>query len=340
MNDSSIGLAAYAAALPALRLPADAYKTAWGSCAARGLKRKAFCAYDEDPVTLAVAAARGALGRLEDGGGAGFDALFLGATTLPYEEKPAAATVLTALTARRDVRVVEIGGSPQAGLQALAAAWEFCAARPGRRALAVAADAPTAPPDMPYEHALGAGAAAFLVVPGGTVATFRDSAAVSRETFGARLRRRGEPTQRDLELRTDDLGPVVADLAAALGGADAPDRAAVGGDPGAVKRCQRPLKLPEDAVSAPWPELGDAGAATAPLALVDALDRAAPGEDVLAVALGAGATALRLQTGSGLPAVQHRGRSLADLAAAGREVDYLAYLRHRRLLSSRFGGTA
>ena len=58
------GIESYGVALPTLRLPASAYVEAWGSCAARGLKQKAFCAYDEDPVTLGIGAARQALLRL------------------------------------------------------------------------------------------------------------------------------------------------------------------------------------------------------------------------------------------------------------------------------------
>ena len=157
-----VGIESYGTALPSLRLPAAAYVSAWGSCGARGLKRKAFCAYDEDSVTLGIEAARRALARSEGDGP--IDALFFGCTTPPYDEKPSAATLATSLFESRNLRVTEISGSPQAGLQALISALEFTASNPGRCALAVAADAPSAPPDAPYEHGLGAGAAAIGVV--------------------------------------------------------------------------------------------------------------------------------------------------------------------------------
>lgn len=338
MTETRIGLLAYVPALPSLRLPAAAYDEAWGGCQARGLKRKAFCAYDEDAVTLAVTAARVALAQVPQA--AGFDALFVGATSLPYEERPAAASVLGALTDRRHVRVVELGGSAQAGLQALAAAWEFCAANPGRSALVLATDAPAAPADAPYEHALAAGAAAFLVGAGGDLAVFERCHGVSRETFGRRQRRRGAPGLVDLELRTDDVGPVLRDLREARGDAPAPARLALGGDGAAARRAPQALGAEAADLSAPWSEIGDCGAALAALALCDALDRAVPDEAILAVALGGGATALELTAGAGLAAARRHGRSLSDIAAAGHEVGYLAYLRHRRMLSSRFGGTA
>lgn len=338
MAESDIGVLAYAHALPSLRLPAAAYREAWGGCQARGLKRKAFCAYDEDAVTLAIAAARAALTQVPDE--TRFDAVFLGATSLPYEEKPSGATVLSALTERRDLRVVEIAGSTQAGLQAVTAAWEFCSSAPGRRALAIAADAPSAPPDAPYEHALGAGAAAFLVGAGNPVAIFEQSYAVSRETFGRRLRRRGEATFQDLELRTDDVGPVLQDLRASMKRTPSARFLALGADAAAARRAPKVLGFDEVELSTPWSELGDCGAALAALSLCDALDRATPGDAILAVALGGGATALGLKAAEGTATPSPARPSLQDSAAAGREVGYLDYLRHRRMLSSRFGGTA
>ena len=125
-----VGIESYAAALPALRLPAKAYVEAWGACGARGMKQKAFCAYDEDPVTLGIDAARAAIERASLGD-ARFDAVFFGVTTPPYDEKPSAATLPTALFDRADMRVTEIGGSSQAGMQALISAFEFCAAGKG-----------------------------------------------------------------------------------------------------------------------------------------------------------------------------------------------------------------
>ena len=338
MVKRDIGVLAYAPALPSLRLPAAAYRQAWGGCQARGLKRKAFCAYDEDAVTLAIAAARNLLDQVP--GEDRFDALFLGATSLPYDEKPSSASVLSALTERRDLRVVEIGGSTQAGLQAVIAAWEFCSASPGRRALAIAADAPSAPADAPYEHALGAGAAAFLVGTGSHVAAFEHSCAVSRETFGRRLRRRGDATFQDLELRTDDVGPVLQDLRTSMVRVPAARLLALGADAAVARRAPKALGLDEAELCAPWPELGDCGAALAALALCDALDRATPGDSLLAIALGAGATALGLTVAEETAAIPRRGPALKAFAAEGREVDYLDYLRHRRMLSSRFGGTA
>ena len=333
-----VGIESYGAALPTLRLPASAYVAAWGSCQARGMKQKAFCAYDEDAVTLGIEAARVALGRM--GREAKIAALFFGATTPPYDEKPSAATLPTALFAGGGMRVTEISGSPQAGMQALLSAMEFCKAHDGAWALAVAADAPSAPPDAGFEHALGAGAAAFVVGPNGAAAELVGDFGVTQETFGARFRRHGETTLSDLELRTRDRESALAALGRALKAANGavPKRVALGVDAGLARGAGKSLNCPDAAVDALWIDIGDAGSAAAPLALAQALDEAEAGDIVLAAAVGSGATAALLRAGSGLAALRAKGSKVADLVAAGRTVDYVTYLKQRRVLSSRFGG--
>lgn len=330
------GIEAYGIALPALRLPASEYVAAWGSCGARGMKQKAVCAYDEDPVTLGIQAARQALVRA--GSPARVDALFFGCTTPPYDEKPSAATLPTALFADVSLRVTEIAGSPQAGLQALISAIEFCAASPGRVALAVAADAPVGPPDASFEHAFGAAAAAFVVGGEGAVAALEDTAAVSRETFGARFRRHGAAAIADLELRTRDNAASLAALARAAGLGKV-RRLALGADAGIMRGAARTFGSPDAAVDALWSEIGDAGAASAPFALAAALDEARAGEAIFCAAIGAGGTGGLFRAGKGLAPMRRKGGDrAADLLGAGRTIDYIGYLKHRRVLSSRFGG--
>ena len=68
--------------------------------------------------------------------------------------------------------------------------------------------------------------------------------------------------------------------------------------------------MPREAVSNLFAEIGDAGAANAALALADALDKAAAGETLLALAAGAGAIALELHV-SDRPATVRGGPTVA-----------------------------
>jgi hydroxymethylglutaryl-CoA synthase len=333
-----VGIESYGVALPTLRLPASAYIEAWGACAARGLKQKAFCAYDEDPVTLGIEASRQALARLS--GGIEIGALFFGVTTPPFEEKPSAATLPTALFENTAMRVTEITGSPQAGVQALVSAIEYCMAGKGRYALAVAADAPSGPADASYEHALGAGAAAFVVGPDGGVASFDKSFGVTRETFGSRFRRHGDNTLSDLELRTRDSLASARTLGAELLASNLGKvkRLALGADAGLMRGAGRALGLPEAEKDALWRMIGDAGSASAPFALAAALDVMRAGDKILCAGIGSGATAALLTAGKELSKRRRKGAKVADLITGGKMVDYVTYLKHRRMLSSRFGG--
>lgn len=332
------GIESYGVALPTLRLPTSAYVEAWGACAARGMKQKAFCAYDEDPVTLGIEASRQALARITIS--VDISALFFGVTTPPFEEKPSASTLPTALFENAAMRVTEITGSPQAGVQALVSAVEYCMAGKNRYALAVAADAPIGPADASYEHALGAAAAAFIVGPNGGVARFEDSFSVTRETFGSRFRRHGDDTLSDLELRTRDNLASAQALGLEISGSKIGKvkRLALAADAGLMRGVGRALTLPDAETDALWSVIGDAGSASAPFALAAALDVARAGEKILCAGLGSGATGALLTAGKELSKRRRKGTKVADLIAGGKLVDYVTYLKHRRMLSSSFGG--
>lgn len=322
MTPSIISLAA---AFPARRLSASAYAAAWGANAARGLERKPFCGFDEDAISLGVAAGRAALARLDQA--PQVTALFLGSTTLPYEEKPASATVVTALFDNHAIRTVEIRGSAQAGLQALLSAAEYCAAHPGVYAIAIASDAPQAAADASIEHALAAGAAAFVVGPAPGMAEIGEDRAITTETFGSRFRRNGEKHVRDLELRVSEVG--AAARALAKFGFGKIERAALGASPDVARAVEQAFGVTSDGL---WPQLGDTGAAGTPIALVHVLETAAIGETVLAAAVASGATALTLRRTQGPPLAP--ATPVVQQLAGGSEVDYIGYLKHRRMLGT------
>lgn len=322
MTPSIISLAS---AFPDWRLNTSAYAAAWGANAARGLQRKPFCGFDEDAISLAVAAGRAALARLDQAPHVA--ALFLGSTTLPYEEKPASATVVTALFDNHAVRTVEIRGSLQAGLQALLAAAEYCMAHSGAYALAIASDAPQAAVDASIEHALAAGAAAFVVGPGPGLAEIGEDRAITIETFGSRFRRNGEKHVRDLELRLSEVGAAARALGKFAFGKI--DRLALGAAPDVARAIERIFGVASDGL---WPQLGDAGAAGAPIALAHVLETAAIGETVLAAGIASGATALTLRRTQGPPLAP--SPSVLQQLLGGSETDYIGYLKHRRMLAN------
>jgi 3-hydroxy-3-methylglutaryl CoA synthase len=119
---------------------------------------------------------------------------------------------------------------------------------------------------------------------------------------------------------------------------DVPKRMALGVDAGLTRGVGRLLGNSEAIVDKIWTEIGDAGAAAAPCALVATLDIMRANETVLAVGVGAGATAVAFRAGGGLSENRRKGRKFSELIKCGRVVNYIDYLKHKRLLSSRTGG--
>ena len=120
-----IGLTGFGGYIPRLRLSRKAIAEAngWIQPGLRGLAKgeRSICNWDEDSVTMAVEAARDCLG--EDGGD-GLRAIYLGSTTLPFQDRQNAGIVAAALNLDDDLSTMDVTSSQRAGTTALAAALE------------------------------------------------------------------------------------------------------------------------------------------------------------------------------------------------------------------------
>ena len=115
------GIIGYGGYVPRLRLQRAAVvqANAWYApqFKAKAKGTRAFANWDEDSITLAVAAARDCLGTNEDR--SRIRAVTLASTTLPFADRLNAAVVCEALTLRDDVSAVDVGGSQRVGLTAV-----------------------------------------------------------------------------------------------------------------------------------------------------------------------------------------------------------------------------
>lgn len=145
---------AVAARVPPWELSAETVNRAYGRPPARGARR--FASWDEDPLTLAYAAADRALQSFDR---SRLQTLFIASTSWPRHAAAQAERVAAALDLPEGVEVVSLGGAWRCGVSALRLAFE------SRRlpALVVAADRLTEPPGSDRETAVGDGAAAILV---------------------------------------------------------------------------------------------------------------------------------------------------------------------------------
>ncbi len=152
-----VGITSYGAYVPMLRMPLAAIG---GGAVKPGGPEKAVANWDEDAVTMAVAAAIDCLRGVER---ASVDGVLFASTSYPLKEKQGAALVARALDLRRDVMTADVGDSLRAGTTALRTAVDAVKAGSAKRVLVVAGETRMAAPRSALEPSLGDGAAAFLV---------------------------------------------------------------------------------------------------------------------------------------------------------------------------------
>lgn len=152
------GICSYGAYIPLWRLSRAEIANAWGGRATPG--EKAVASFDEDSVTMAVAAARDCLKGIDR---SKVDAVYFASTTFPYKEKQSSSIIAGALALRHDIRTADFSGSRRGGTIALRAALDSVDSGATECILVVAADVRLGYPNGELEMTLGDGAAALLV---------------------------------------------------------------------------------------------------------------------------------------------------------------------------------
>jgi len=314
-----------------------------GSRKGGGRGERAVAYFDEDSVTMGVAAARNCL----EGIGRGeIDALLFASTTSPYREKQAASLVAKALDLPRPTATADFAGSLRAGTAALRAAVDAVKAGSARNVLVVAADCRMGPPRSALESKLGDGAVALLVSGRDVAAAIEHSHSVADEIIDV-WRAEGDPFVRSWEDRfvvehgywanvreaarglAEKSGLAAGDYGrAAFSGPDARSHAALaralGFDP--ARQVQDPL----------FGRLGNTGAAFALQLLVAALEEAAPGDAIFAASHGDGADAFALRATERLPDLRARRGMDWCLRRRAELGDYGKYLRFRHMEPAEF----
>jgi len=175
-----IGITSYGAYIPRLRLDRMAIfqNMGWFAPAivmvAQG--ERAMCNWDEDALTMAVAASRDCLvGRDKTN----LDGLYLASTTLPFADRQNAGIVATALNMPSRILAADFTASQKAGTNALLAALESVKSGERDNILVSAADRRETKPGYFYEMWFGDGAASLAVGSDEVIAEFKGSHSVS-----------------------------------------------------------------------------------------------------------------------------------------------------------------
>ena len=309
----TVGILAFGAYIPRLRLTrrAIADANAWLNPALRGQAKgeRAMANWDEDPVTMAVEAARDALAGRDR---ASVKRLRFASTTFPFLDRLNAGIVAEALNLSEDVAALDIAATQRAGTSALAAALSDGAAE----TLVVAAEQRRAKAAAPVELASGDGAAALVVGDGEPVARLLASATRTADFVDHYRTAESEYDYQWEERWIRDAGyieivpPVIARCLAQAGSkpADVTHFCMPAVLPRVANAVAKAAGLPDAAVRDTLAAVcGETGAAHPLVMLVAALEDAKPGDRILVVGFGQGADALLLEV---TPAIARRAAGL------------------------------
>ncbi len=335
-----IGIVGYGGYLPRLRLSRRAVveANAWYAPNLMGKGTRTMANWDEDSITMAVAAARDCLGAAEDR--SHVRSVFLASSTLPFTERLNAGVVCEALTLGDDVEAMDLVGAQRAALSAVAQAVARVQCG-GGIALVVAADARKTRAASPQELDYGDGAAALLLGSENVIAEYLGAGTLTTD-FVDHYRAAGEDIDYHWEerwVREEGIGKLVPQ---AIGRALAQAKVEAGQishfifpstfpkiNAQLAKSCGIPPQAMVDCLAE---GVGDTGVPHALLLLAHVLERAKPGEHILVAQFGSGAQALVFRVTGAVRSFRPAKGVSRQLAVGSEERNYTKFLSFKEQL--------
>lgn len=331
----AVGISGYGVYIPKLRIKREDYAKAWGTFSAAGVGEKSVMGFDEDVLTAAAKVSMRALESVPMTPDKVTRFAFA-STTPPYVEKLLSGTVMVSVGIPNSALSSDHITSTRAGTEAMLSAFEHVMANPKGVAVAAAADAPAASMWDSIEHALGAGAAAFVLSSENLVAELEGHASYATEHFGERFKPREDDLLHDLNVKKFSEASLISSTTRAgnalmkklgrkpeeyqhvvIQQPDAKVPVSVGG--------KMLIQEPQLAAGLTSKLVGDLGAASAPVSLAAALDLAKVGDRILVVSYGSGAGSDALS----FKVVGDRKATVTFQQEADRKeyIDYVKYLK-------------
>jgi hydroxymethylglutaryl-CoA synthase len=329
-----VGITSIGAYVPIYRLKRDEIGRMWGGRSLGGAK--AVAGYDEDTVTMAVAAALNCLNR----GGAGIDGLYLATTTAPYREKLSAAIVASAADIQEECCVTDFTDSLRSGTAALKAAIDAISAGSLKKAMVVASDSRLGAAKGALEHTLGDGAVSLTVGSDKVIVEIEGSYSIFND-FTDLWRTDEDKFPRSAEGRFIDEVGYLPTMQSVINGllkkykfklADFASVVYYASDARQHAALARRLKLDKAQVQDPlYNDIGNTGSAAAFLMLVAALEKAKPGDLILFVGYGDGADAFIFHVTDEIKKFQNKP-IISHQLAGKTAISYGQYLTWRGLV--------
>ncbi len=328
------GITSIGVYLPVYRLHRDAVAQVWQGRGGAG--SRAVAGYDEDTVTMAVAAVLDCLKR----GKSAADGLYLATTTAPYREKQSAAIIAAVADLPDTCRTVDFTDSLRAGTVALRAALDAMAAGSAKSVLVAAADSRPAAAKGNLELTLGDAAAALAIGDEDVIAEIEGVYSLYND-FTDYWRAEDDRFLRSTEGRfIDEAGyfPTMQAVfdglleKAKLTGPDISKYVYYAANARQHAGLARRLKLDKEKVQPPlYDTIGNTGTASVFLMLAAALETAKPGDKILLISYGDGADAFVLLVTDKIKQFQ-KGQIITPKLAGKVAIGYGQYLTWRGLV--------
>lgn len=332
-----VGISSIGVYIPRSRLDRGLIAKAWGKKQPPG--EKAVAHYDEDALTMAVAAAHRCL---QDADASSFDALFFASTSSPYREKQVASVIATACDLPREILTADFTGSVRAGLSAVSAALRAVQSGAARRVLVAIGDCRPAEPEGDLEGSFGDASVALVIDGKARLAVFEGSAAVAEEFTGQWRTDAGDAVQgQDARFALThgylrDVPEVVERVMNEHGVGTEQLAGLAAGHPDARAAQDLAKAVGIDAkaqlVASLVGSIGITGSPDPLLLLAAALERAKAGDKIVVAAYGEGAEALLFTAGAGAGPDACRPSLKAEIDRKLPLPTYEKYLKFRRLL--------
>jgi hydroxymethylglutaryl-CoA synthase len=329
-----IGITSIGAHVPLYRMGLDEIGKMWKSRTAPG--EKAVAGYDEDVVTMAVAAVLDCI----NGANKAVDGLFLASTTAPYREKQSASLIAATADLGKECNTGDFANSLRSGAIALKAALDAVKSGSAKNIIVTASDCRRGLPQGRFEQLFGDGAAAVGVGSENVIAELVGSYSVYSD-FMDLWRQGNENFVQSADGRFIDVEgfiPIMKDVVSgimkklSLSAGDFAKVIFYAQDGKGHAGLGKQLGFTPDQVQDPlFAQIGNTGTAAAFMMLVAALENAAPNDKILFVAYGDGADAFVFRATDAIAGAR-KAKGLKEQLAAKLLIDYGKYLHWHNLI--------
>jgi 3-hydroxy-3-methylglutaryl CoA synthase/NAD(P)-dependent dehydrogenase (short-subunit alcohol dehydrogenase family)/putative sterol carrier protein len=347
MEEKMSGIIAYGAYIPRLRLDRMSIFQGIGWLApavitvAQG--ERSFCNWDEDPITMAVAASKDCLIGMDK---TNVEALYLASTTLPFKDRLNAGVVSAALNLKEDILALDMSSSLKAGTTSIIAALESIKSKERDQILIAAADMRETKAASTYEMWFGDGAASLLVGNDGVIAEYVGAYSITMD-FVSHYRPSGRQydyTWEERWVRDEGYGKIIPQAIEGL-------LSKLGLTIGDIQKLVYPCLFtrthrqiarslgadPEIVLDNMHEVCGETGTAHPLVMLVRALEEAEPGDRIIVAGFGQGCDAICFQVTENIHNLPPREGVQGSLENRKQVNNYFKFLKFRNLLTTEEG---